>query len=236
MKKKLYISICSCVLVCIVVISVILVKQLKKDKELPIEWSYGSCSIDYKIPEQVVGLADYVFIGYVEDKLDTEYRIPEDDIDGAPLTNYSVTVVENIKGVLTQETAVELQKIGGIAKNGKYISLMEGDIVLEVGELYLFSATGKTDGGLYCGVPNSCVPMNEALEESELKTQKVKSQLINSNVTKFYKTAIKNEIKYNRDRYLSKYDKSGKKVKVGEPYETEKPTAQDDNPTDIPEQ
>jgi len=54
---------------------------------------------------------------------------------------------------------------------------------------------------------------------------------MNSKVTKFYETAIKNEIKYNRNRYLSKYDISGKKVKVGEPYETEVPTTQDDAPT-----
>jgi len=151
------------------------VVQPTKDKVLPVEWSVGCCIINYNIPEQVVGLADYVFIGYVEEELDTEYRIPEDDVDGAPLTSYSVTVVENMKGVLTQETAVEIQKLGGIAKNGKYISLMEDDFLLEVGELYLFSEEGWDNGLLYCGVPNSCVPMNENVEESELKTQKVKT-------------------------------------------------------------
>lgn len=65
----------------------------------------GTFAVDVDDPNETVGDADYVFLGRVDEDVDTLYKDPVtiETSDGAkevstPYTNYQVTVLQNIKG------------------------------------------------------------------------------------------------------------------------------------------
>lgn len=188
-------------------------KQKNNFYDLPIKWNNAKYIIDVDNPEEVVGVSDYVFAGCIEEKLDTIYINP-DTKDGRPATIYNITVMKNIKGNLEQGASIEVKKIGGIAKDKTYIALDEGDILPQEGRLYIFSAIVSEKGELVCSMPNSCVPVDVDTNISSYKdigNNFDNDEIVKLDIFKKYEKSYKNEIKFKRERYIFKYDKSYKK-------------------------
>ena len=192
-------------------------------QNIPISRVQASYVFDVFNPQEVVGMADYVFIGYVDSKDGTEHLVPESSM-GWPITVYTITVVENIKGELITDEPIQVYKDGGLARDRSCICLYEGDTLPEEGKLYLFSAmTGET-GQLSCSGPNSSIPLSdEPISQRDFAPDAVELSDSALETVAIYRTALENEIVYNRDRYLSIYDASGKDFVIGTPVETAKP-------------
>lgn len=218
-NKIRIISVGIVLLAIIILTSALLIYQ----QNIPISRVQASYMFNVFNPQEVVGMADYVFIGYVNRKDGTEYMLPESDM-GVPYTEYTVTVVENIKGELITDEPIQVYKDGGLARDKSCICLYEGDTLPEEGKLYLFSAmTGET-GQLSCSGPNSSIPLSdEAVSRRAFSPDAVELSDSALETVEIYRTALENEIVYNRDRYLSIYDASGKDFVIGTPVETAKP-------------
>ena len=102
-------------------------------KEIEIAEAMGCCTIDVDSYEELAWDADYVMIGKVVEELGVKYEFPimTENEDGTPkelskpYTEYSVEVIENLKGELSQEEPIIISKDGGITKDWKFCYLYE---------------------------------------------------------------------------------------------------------------
>lgn len=159
--------------------------------ELPVDWVDVTFIYDITKLENVVGYSDYVFIGKVEKYINTSYI----SNSNMPLTEYSVKVLHNIKGELTED--IILFKDGGISKKYNNFIIFRGDLLPKVGEIYFFSVYALKDGTLRAGSgPSSNIhSRSDYTHDENYKT--VMDAFANQNI----------EI-YIRERYISKYDKN----------------------------
>lgn len=155
-------------------------------KDLPINYISASYAYDTSTPEKTTGVADYSFIAKINGILRTEYRYPSQVVrDGEevtvydPYTVYSVDVIENIKGEITQNTSIEIVLHGGISEDGKSYVFMEGMEFLNVGEYYILLPYTASDGRLGISNKTSIVSLG-LLTESEIATFKEMDELDNS--------------------------------------------------------
>lgn len=205
-KKRIFII--SLICVCLIA-GGITVNSIMPDKtpgELPVTWLEGDFVISPYIPNLVVGYADYVFVGYVDKFVDTEYN------DGVPYTNYKVIVLKNIKGELIKNVPIDIQKFGGVEEDGKSITLFKDDLMPEEGKAYIFIAYVEKDGVVHTEGPNSNILLETAINET-VDTSKADfgisdSLLDTSDIIKKYENAVANQITYNRERYKSIYENS----------------------------
>lgn len=212
LKIKVYMGIA--ILMSVITIMAVIVINKGKDKELPISRGQVEYIVDVNNPQEMVGLVDYVFVGYVKEKVNTTYVNPELE-DGNPVTMYNVTVLSNIKGELVQNEDIQLGKYGGVSQNGEYIYLDEGDALLQENQVYLFWASGNSKGELRCSSPTSSM-----LIDTDEDIDSIRKNVESFSIVKTYKEVLKNEIKFNRDRYWSKYNTNAENVNIGVPYET----------------
>ena len=177
----------------------------KNDVEsIPISYQHATYSIDYDNLNAVVGDADYVFIGTIADEEGTVYKNPVkiEDTDGnvvevtSPYTNYKVDVLKNIKGSLTTEEPIQIQKSGGISEDKSEYLLYEGDELPAVGQTYVFFAYAQPDGSLLLSGPVS--NMETKIEKGE--------DLESTTEFKEVMEAYENQIQTERQRYTSKYE------------------------------
>ncbi len=169
-------------------------------KSLPIQKTKGDFIIDVYNPNEFVGFADYVFIGYVNELVSTEYinkYVRKGKNYSTPITNYSITVMKNIKGSLKTEESIIVQKHGGIYEDKSAIQLWEDDQLPEKGKMYVFIGITQSDSRLLISGPNS----NIALEPNINK-----ENLDNSEIVKLYVNAYNNQIEYDKDRVKCIYD------------------------------
>ncbi len=123
----------------------------------------ASFGIDYNRLEEVVGDADYVFVGNVVSEDDVVYKhaVTVETEDGktqevsTPYTNYTVNITQNIKGNLITEEDIPIQKAGGFSKDGTECFLYEGDELPIAGNTYIFFAYAQLDGSLLVSGPIS---------------------------------------------------------------------------------
>lgn len=165
--------------------------------KVPVVYDDGSFMVNIKNPKEIVGWGDYVFVAKVEDELRTEYtnlRKSEDGtITGKPYTVYSITVIDNLKGNLKKNKPIEFLKYGGVNYDGKSISLLEGDRLLKSGKYYILVAASETDGRLGQGMPYSAIELNVSN----------KQEIVYSEEYKNYKKYVKDEVKFERERFKS---------------------------------
>lgn len=181
----------------------------KKSADLPINYLHATFSINVDDLKAVVGDADYVFVGYVDQLLGTEYKNPVtlDTENGtktvsSPYTNYSITVLDNIKGELQKEVSNPVQKSGGLSEDGASVILYENDSLPEANKTYIFLAYAQPDGSLLVSGPKSNVPVEVSSDVSKRSAVDVAE----TNEYQIYVEAEKNEITTNRERFVSKYD------------------------------
>lgn len=149
--------------------------------------------IDINNYSEVAGFADYVFIGRVEEEKGTKYeRADIFDFPGMPYTNYTVTVLENIKGSLVLNKSVDIEKDGDAT--GKVIIAGSDDYFPKEGDICAFFASVQEDGTL----------MLQAHKTSNTKLSESVNELTEIKESELYKeivSACENETPFERDRF-----------------------------------
>lgn len=181
---------------------------------LPIHQMHASFVYDTDNIREAVGICDYVFVAKVVSCDGTEYRnviTTEDEKGnpkevGSPYTNYTIQVLENIKGELITDKPIPIVKQGGISEKQDAIYLFENDSLPSENSIYIFLAYAQEDGSLLISGPNSNVMCNDSNMYSINSVSEEKS------VTEYdefitYKAANDNEIiPVDRERYKSIYE------------------------------
>lgn len=185
-------------------------------KEIEIVEAMGRYTIDVYSYEELAGDADYVMIGKVADELGVDYKWPvmKENEDGTqteltkPYTKYSVEVIENLKGELSQEEPITITKKGGITKDGKFCYLYESDVLPVNGNEYVFYIYAQEDGRNLVSGPNSSIPLSD--NRKELSTISEKAMLDRESILEKVRNGVANQIETDREKRTSKDDVSVK--------------------------
>lgn len=200
MKKKIKIVL---PLLAIVLLFYIFWENGSKETEidmdsLSVEILQVSFVYDVNNVNESVGMMDYVFVGKVISNDGTEYenvKMVEDENGGykkagSPYTNYTIQVVENLKGELQTDAPIQVKKQGGVSMDQESIILFENDILPKEENTYIFLAYTQSDGTLLVSGPATNVIVED---ESTIEA---------------YKNACANEIvPVERERVTSIYEK-----------------------------
>ena len=186
------------------------------NKEIEISEVMGCYTIDVHSYEALAGNADYVMIGKVVDELGVDYKWPvmKENEDGTqteltkPYTKYSVEVIENLKGELSQEEPITITKKGGITKDGKFCDLYESDVLPVNGNEYVFYIYAQEDGRNLVSGPNSSIPLSD--NRKELSTISEKAMLDRESILEKVRNGVANQIETDREKRTSKDDVSVK--------------------------
>lgn len=187
-----------------------------KEKEIEISEVMGCYTIDVYSYEELAGNADYVMIGKVVDELGVDYKWPvmKENEDGTqteltkPYTKYSVEVIENLKGELSQEEPIIISKDGGITKDGKFCDLYESDTLPVEGNEYVFYVYAQEDGRNLVSGPNSSIPLSD--NRKELSTISEEAMLDRESILEKVRNGVANQIETDREKRNSKDDISVK--------------------------
>ncbi|NLY20420.1 MAG: cell surface protein [Tissierellia bacterium] len=175
------------------------VSETENINDLPYIGLMVCYSIDTNDFRELAGFADYIFIGYVDEMVNTEYKERHDI-----LTNYKITVLDNIKGELIKDDSIPMVKDGGVSKDGKFLEIDSRDFMPLEGNMYVFYGNGKEDGSIFISGANSNYLLEENAEKELVETNEeyLKSHEILRKVIQGYE----NEIVSDRQRYKSKYE------------------------------
>lgn len=187
-----------------------------KEKEIEISEVMGSYTIDVYSYEELAGNADYVMIGKVVEELGVEYKWPvmKENEDGTqkeltkPYTQYSVEVIENLKGELSQEKPITITKKGGITKDGNFCDLYESDTLPVEGNEYVFYIYAQEDGRNLVAGPNSSIPLSD--NRKELSTISENAILDRESILEKVRNGVANQIETDREKRISRDDVSVK--------------------------
>ncbi len=196
-KKNLYIMI---VILLSVSTFIVVNNKFKQEKSigtlngLPVYNDHAIYALDTSTPGKAYGASRYVFIAKVNSILKTEYINPVEIETGIsknktvydPVTVYSISVIENLKGELITSEAIELKQYGGISKDKKSYSFVEGGSLLNVNEYYMFLTGAEENGGILEATnPERIISLGTDLELIQnIKNGKINSENISSVVTK----------------------------------------------------
>ena len=186
------------------------------NKEIEISEVMGCYTIDVHSYEALAGNADYVMIGKVVDELGVDYKWPvmKENEDGTqteltkPYTKYSVEVIENLKGELSQEEPIIISKDGGITKDGKFCELHECDVLPVEGNEYVFYIYAQKDGSNLASGPNSSIPLSD--NHKELSTISEEAMLDRESILEKVRNGVANQIDTGSEKGISKDDASVK--------------------------
>lgn len=139
----------------------------------PVEKEFSSLAISPVIIEPVFDLSDkkkmaefhsHVFVAKVEEVKGTRYFDPRYDdllrLKAEPKTLLSVTVLENCKGKLPTDKAIDLLIDGGISLDGKSLVATEGTVMPVAGRTYIFCASEDSELGLYSSFGSDKIPLD----------------------------------------------------------------------------
>ncbi|EUJ26894.1 hypothetical protein [Listeria cornellensis] len=154
--------------------------EAKKDK-IPVYDMRSTYTLDIDNPKEVVGSADYVFVGKVLEETGTVYRnkvpveVDSDTIEyiGDAYTQYKIQVISNIKNELVTDNVIDIDKLGGIREDGSAYDVFEDDELPVQGETYIFTAYTQDDGSLLISGANSNIRFDE--NASKVSTEKAVS-------------------------------------------------------------
>jgi|GEM_PF-2946235 len=131
--------------------------------------------------DQMVDFADNVFVGVVE-------RYIRTNVNEYPETVYSVRVIENLKGELTEQEKVEVTKVGGLNRNSRKYEVFSNDILPRVGATYIFLTRRQSDEKgkemLRCPLPNMTIrlpgeePEVYSLDEAYTKYKQASQKIL----------------------------------------------------------
>jgi hypothetical protein len=124
---------------------------------MPVEYVSASYVVDMSDPVITATEVDYVFVGRIESELGVEQPF---GVGSVPVTQYSVRVLENLKGDLVQDVPIEVKTNGGYDGTARKYVLMEGESLPLVGACYLLAAFTQEDGALLLSGPLSALRMD----------------------------------------------------------------------------
>ena len=162
MLTKIKISIVLFVLASLIGTGLFVTQTIGHESGNEINYLYADLSINATDDRELVGFADNVFIGKVIAQTGNE-------TDDFPQTQFSVKVLENIKGNL--DGTVTVNQFGGYeyANGEKYLSLMEGDTLLKPGKKYLFATQGSAEGWLTLAAGYGEIPIKDEADHKKTK-------------------------------------------------------------------
>jgi hypothetical protein len=167
---------------------------------IPVYRLSASTLFDTNNLNKLVGDADHVFVAKVVSEDGNEYKFPVEveTADGGsavatvPYTNYSIEVIENIKGELITNKVIPIQKEGGRYEDGSGYEIYQEDELPVVGGTYIFYSYVRDDGTLFVGGPNS----NERIDiPRNTRASNIKKDVIESTEFKLVKDALNNQVK-----------------------------------------
>jgi hypothetical protein len=176
---------------------------LKEKQEIKTTYMGAVYGLDISDKKQMVGDADYVFLGKVLKEQETIYLdvpVVKDELGretsvqeyGSPYTYYDIEVLQPIKGEMEVNETVRILKAGGIRDNEYFI--YEDDILLEEDKSYILLAYVQPDGSLRVVGANSSIEVkNRSIEEGVLRS--------NKDILLEYEDAYENEILSERKRF-----------------------------------
>ncbi|MDO5100456.1 MAG: cell surface protein [Eubacteriales bacterium] len=123
-----------------------------------IEATYG---VDVNSYPDLVGAADYVFVGEVKEELATAYQATSGPTT-IPYSRYMVQVTENLKGQLDMAKPIQIKKHGGLSEDQQIYHLLENDLLPEVGKSYIFVIYAQADGTNLASGANSTIPLEDS--------------------------------------------------------------------------
>lgn len=188
------------------------VNTIASNGNLPISEIMGSYTIDFNNINELVGDADYVFVGTVISEDSTVYKHPvmietEDNKEyelTSPYTNYTINVMKNIKGELITDTEIPIQKAGGLAKDGSQYVIYEEDELPVTGGIYVFYAYAQPDGSLLVSGPKSNKKIN--VKPETFNSSDSANNIENISEVQKVIEALDDQIKTDRQRFVSNYD------------------------------
>lgn len=130
-------------------------------------------------PREVVGVSEYVFVGYVQETYDYYTEKASREFPGVvdyydmPFTECQVKIVASIKGNLEESKEFSFYKVGGIIQSRGYILLDENDIMPEKGKYYIFTGIAHADGTMTGGGTNGTIELEADINESNLNESEI---------------------------------------------------------------
>ncbi len=206
MRKSLLIGVMVLASMILIVFFLVLINKTSSI-ENQISYIEGSYSINVDDFRALAGDADYVFSAEVTGIEGYIYKNPVmiETVTGAkrittPYTDYSIRVIENIKGKLQTKDDIIIQKAGGISEDGRITVIFERDVLPEIGKTYIFYAYVQDDGSLLSAGPNSCLKLANEVNNGKKKVKAADST---------YKKVLdgyNHQIETDRPRSKSKYE------------------------------
>lgn len=169
---------------------------MKPNKELSIQYLSGTNVINIENPMEVVGYGDYVFVARIDEEIKNVHRSVEEPDNGIPMTTYSITVIDNLKGKIKKNTPIKFSKIGGFSSSSNMLTLLEGDTMLEEDKYYIIVAAGSHDGSIIQAASTAAIKLDVTSEE----------EIVSSQAYKDYEKYIEEEVMYQRPRFKSTYE------------------------------
>lgn len=179
--------------------------------DIPTNFLQGTFSINTDNMNELVGDADYVFVGQVVSMDGYVYKYPvmvenengEEMEISSPYTNYTVNVLENIKGELLTDNAIPIQKAGGLAEDESQYVIYEEDELPEVGNTYIFFTYTQPDGSMLVSGTNSNITIDLQENGRSITTEDNIQKL-----DEYQKVvdALNSQVITDRPRWTSSYD------------------------------
>ena len=126
--------------ICIALVVTLLGGYVAWKNYIPTEIQYmlsGDTTVNLGDPREVVGVKDYVFVGYVQEIHDYHTEKSSRDFPEIvsyyqlPFTECQVKIIASIKGELEEGNEFSFYKVGGIVESRSCILLLEKDIIDE---------------------------------------------------------------------------------------------------------
>ncbi len=140
-------------------------------------------AIDINNLQELIGVNDYVFVGYVEEIYDYNHdrffhKFPKIiDYYGGPFTECKVTVTECIKGNIPAGETLSYYKVGGVTwlRTSIYLDVEEGnvDYYPEEGKYYIFRGIVHPDGTITGGGTFSTDLLEDGINANNYKQSEI---------------------------------------------------------------
>lgn len=169
-------------IVCVLLVVTVVGGYVAWENYTPTEIQYmmpADTTVNLGDPCEVVGVSEYVFVGYVQDIYDyytekSNRKFPEIvDYYDMPFTECRVKIVSTIKGTLKEDEVFSFYKVGGVTANRSHILLDYEDIMPEKGKYYIFTGIAHADGTMTGGGTNGTIELEAGIDESNLEQSKV---------------------------------------------------------------
>lgn len=216
MKKRIVLI---TMFIIVILAFVVLVLNIKKDDKnlyngLPVQYVHTTYVYDTSTMEKAIGASDYVFVAKINEIIETRYLNPievqndetgEKIIVSDPYTVYSISIIKNIKGNLITTEPIEFIQYGGLNKDGKGYTFLEGSGLLNVGSEYILMPDAITENGdIEVADPNRIILLDNSSNMRDIDT----SYIINDCIEAYSNQIIPSEKENKKSKYDIQYYQS----------------------------